>query len=153
MHQEPELSNVEWKTQSRIRGILQRFGIDGAKVFHNTGLYVDVVGTASGQKQSIAVRGDIDACPFRRREMIDRKSTGSCMPAVMTCMAQSRSVLRSPFNNFAGRVRVFFQPAEEAESLGGRTVEAEKLLDGFDRAVGFHITAVRDVRRTRRCGN
>ncbi|UQR68260.1 hypothetical protein LRP30_32520 [Bradyrhizobium sp. C-145] len=65
MHREPELSNAEWKTQERIRGMLQRFGINGAKVFHKTGLYVDIEGTASGPKRSIAVRGDIDALPIR----------------------------------------------------------------------------------------
>jgi amidohydrolase len=41
--------------------------------------------------------------------------------------------------NFSGRVRVLFQPAEEAEPLGGRTVVEEKLLEGFDAAVGFHV--------------
>lgn len=35
---------------------------------------------------------------------------------------------------------MFFQPAEEAEPLGGRTVKEQKLLDGIDRAVGFHIS-------------
>jgi amidohydrolase len=42
-------------------------------------------------------------------------------------------------DNFAGKVRVFFHPAEEAEPLGGRTVEEENLLAGFDRAIGFHV--------------
>lgn len=65
MHCEPELSNAEWKTQERIRGILERFGVTGAKAFHNTGIYVDIEGTASGQKRSIAVRGDIDALPIQ----------------------------------------------------------------------------------------
>ncbi|WP_283808519.1 M20 metallopeptidase family protein [Bradyrhizobium japonicum] len=33
-----------------------------------------------------------------------------------------------------------FSQAEEAEPLGGRTVKEEKLLDGFDGAVGFHVS-------------
>lgn len=41
MHREPELLNAEWKTQERIRAALQRFGLSGAKTFHNTGLYID----------------------------------------------------------------------------------------------------------------
>ncbi|WP_426420667.1 hypothetical protein [Bradyrhizobium genosp. A] len=44
MHREPELSNAEWKTQQRIRCALQKFGLDGAKIFHKTGLYVDIEG-------------------------------------------------------------------------------------------------------------
>lgn len=43
-------------------------------------------------------------------------------------------------DHFPGKVRVFFQPAEEAAPLGGRTVQEEKLLNGFDRAVGFHVS-------------
>lgn len=34
MHREPELSNPEWKTQRRILGMLERFGLTGAKTFH-----------------------------------------------------------------------------------------------------------------------
>lgn len=146
MHCEPELSNAEWKTQQRIRGILEEFGVRGAKVFHNTGLYVDIEGNASGPKRSIAVRGDIDALPIQ--EMRDDLPYRSRVDGVMhacghdvhgsialgTALAFNR--LR---DNFAGKVRVFFQPAEEAEPLGGRTVKQEKLLHGFDGAVGFHV--------------
>lgn len=146
MHREPELSNAEWKTQQRIREILQRFGIDGAKMFHNTGLYVDIEGTASGPKRSIAVRGDIDALPIQetREDLSYRSQVNGVMHACGHDMHGSIALGTAlAFNrireSFAGRVRVFFQPAEEAEPLGGRTVEQEGLLDGFDRAVGFHV--------------
>ncbi|MCK1581788.1 amidohydrolase [Bradyrhizobium sp. 168] len=147
MHQEPELSNAEWKTQDRIRGILHRFGISGAKVFHNTGLYVDIEGTAAGPKRSIAVRGDIDALPIQeaRDDLPYRSQVDGVMHAcghdihgsIALGAALAFNRLR---DNFSGKVRVFFQPAEEAEPLGGRTVEEEKLLAGFDRAVGFHVS-------------
>ncbi|MFB6453419.1 M20 metallopeptidase family protein [Bradyrhizobium tunisiense] len=146
MHREPELSNAEWKTQQRIREILQRFGINGAKMFHNTGLYVDIEGTASGPKRSIAVRGDIDALPIqeKREDLSYRSQVNGVMHACGHDMHGSIALGTAlAFNrireSFAGRVRVFFQPAEEAEPLGGRTVEQEGLLDGFDRAVGFHV--------------
>ncbi|WP_439397396.1 M20 metallopeptidase family protein [Bradyrhizobium sp. PMVTL-01] len=146
MHREPELSNAEWKTQERIREILQRFGIDGAQVFHNTGLYVDIEGAASGPKRLIAVRGDIDALPIRemRDDLPYRSQVDGVMHACGHDMHGSIALGTAlAFNrireNFAGKVRVFFQPAEEAEPLGGRTVAQEKLLDGFDRAVGFHV--------------
>ncbi|XIA67520.1 M20/M25/M40 family metallo-hydrolase [Bradyrhizobium sp. TZ2] len=81
MHREPELSNAEWKTQERIRGILQRFGIHGAKVFHNTFLHGVIGGAASGTKRSIAVRGDIDALPVK--EARDDLSCRSQVDGVM----------------------------------------------------------------------
>ncbi|RWM51755.1 MAG: amidohydrolase [Mesorhizobium sp.] len=147
MHREPELSNQEGKTQERILAMLDRFGITGARVFHNTGVYVDIVGRASGEGRSIAVRGDIDALPIQ--EARDDLPYRSQVPGVMhacghdmhgsialgTALAFSR--MR---DNFAGKVRVFFHPAEEAEPVGGRSVEREALLHGFDHAIGFHVS-------------
>lgn len=147
MHQEPELSNAEWKTQERIRGILQEFGLNGAKTFHRTGLYIDIEGAASGPKRSIAVRGDIDALPIQeaREDLPYRSQVNGVMHAcghdVHGSIALGTALaLHRLRDNFAGKVRVFFQPAEEAEPLGGRTVQDESLLAGFDRAVGFHVS-------------
>lgn len=147
MHREPELSNAEWKTQERIRALLERFGLEGAKPFHGTGLYIDIEGTASGPKRSIAVRGDIDALPIQetREDLPYRSQVDGVMHAcghdVHGSIALGTALaFHRMRNNFAGKVRVLFQPAEEAEPLGGRTVQDEKLLDGFDRAVGFHVS-------------
>ncbi|MCK1612079.1 amidohydrolase [Bradyrhizobium sp. 136] len=147
MHREPELSNAEWKTQQRIRSILQRFGVDGVNTFHQTGLYVDIEGAASGPKRSIAVRGDIDALPIleTREDLPYRSQVNGVMHAcghdVHASIALGAALaFRRLRDNFAGKVRVFFQPAEEAEPLGGRSVVEEKLLDGFDMAVGFHVS-------------
>ncbi|MCK1721297.1 M20 family metallopeptidase [Bradyrhizobium sp. 141] len=147
MHREPELSNAEWKTQERIRRVLQHFGLDGGKVFHNTGLYVDIEGTASGPTKSIAVRGDIDALPIHetRDDLPYRSQVNGVMHAcghdVHSSIALGTALaFHRQRDNFAGKVRIFFQPAEEAEPLGGRTVQDEKLLDGFDGAIGFHVS-------------
>lgn len=147
MYREPELSNAEWKTQERIRAALQRFGLTGAKTFHNTGLYIDIEGHASGPKRAVAVRGDIDALPIQetREDLPYRSQINGVMHAcghdVHSSIALGTAfALHRMRDNFAGKVRVFFQPAEEAEPLGGRTVQDEKLLDGFDRAAGFHVS-------------
>lgn len=140
------ISNAERKTQDGIRSILQSFGINDAKTFHNTDLYVDVEGTASGPKRSIAVRGDIDALPIQepREDLTYRSQVDDVMHprghdvhgsiALGAALAFHR--LRG---NFAGKVRVFFQPAEEAEQLGGRAIQERQLLEGFERPVGFHV--------------
>lgn len=146
MHREPELSNNEWKTQKRIRETLERFGLRGLKTFHKTGLYVDIEGSSSGPQHSVAVRGDIDALPIQ--ETRDDLPYKSQVPGVMhacghdmhasialgTALAFHR--MRS---SFSGKIRVIFQPAEEAEPLGGRSVAEEGLLSGFDAAIGFHV--------------
>ncbi|WP_164924727.1 M20 family metallopeptidase [Sinorhizobium fredii] len=147
MHREPELSNNEWKTQQRIRGMLERFGLKGATVFHNTGLYIDIEGSASGPKRAVAVRGDIDALPIQEtRDDLPYQShvegvMHACGHDLHASIAMGVALaFHRMRNNFAGKLRVFFQPAEEAEPLGGRTVLEERLLEGFDNAVGFHVT-------------
>ncbi|PZV34412.1 M20 family metallopeptidase [Mesorhizobium kowhaii] len=146
MHQEPELSNHEWKTQERILATLDRFGLSGAKTFHRTGVYIDIKGKASGPQRSVAVRGDIDALPINEaREDLSYRSQvpgvmHSCGHDLHASIALGTALaFHRMRDNFAGTVRVFFQPAEEAEPLGGRTVEQEKLLTGIDRAIGLHV--------------
>lgn len=147
LHRDPELSNAEWRTQKRIRAALQRFGLNDAKAFHGTGLYVDIDGRASGPRRAIAVRGDIDALPIQetRDDLSYRSQVAGVMHACGHDMHSSIALgaalaLHRLRDSYAGTVRVFFQPAEEAEPLGGRTVQDEQLLLGFERAVGFHVS-------------
>ncbi|MCC8949268.1 amidohydrolase [Bradyrhizobium sp. Arg62] len=146
MHREPELSNSEWKTQKRIREALQIAGLTSARTFHKTGLYVDIEGSAAGANRSVAVRGDIDGLPIQeiREDLPYRSQVPGRMHACGHDMHASIALgtaiaLHRRRDTFSGRVRVFFQPAEEAEPLGGRTVAEESLLDGFSAAVGFHV--------------
>lgn len=146
MHREPELSNQETKTQKRIIDTLRRFGLDRARTFHNTGVYIDIEGLAPGPTRSIALRGDIDALPIQedRDELPYRSQVPGLMHACGHDMHASIALgtalaFHRMRSNFSGKVRVIFQPAEEAEPLGGRTVVEEGLLVGFDAAVGFHV--------------
>ncbi|WP_259670959.1 M20 family metallopeptidase [Rhizobium lentis] len=146
MHREPELSNQETKTQKRIIATLSRFGLGGAKTFHNTGVYIDIEGLAPGPKRSIALRGDIDALPIQedRDDLPYRSQVPGVMHACGHDMHASIALgtalaFHRMRQSFSGRVRVIFQPAEEAEPLGGRSVAEEGLLVGFDAAVGFHV--------------
>nr|WP_077106956.1 M20 family metallopeptidase [Agrobacterium sp. DSM 25558] len=146
MHREPELSNQEWKTQKRILETLEKFGLTGAKTFHGTGVYIDIVGLSPGPNRSIALRGDIDALPIQedRNDLTYRSQVPGVMHACGHDMHASIALgtalaFHRMRQAFSGKVRVFFQPAEEAEPLGGRTVVEEKLLEGFDAAVGLHV--------------
>jgi len=146
MHREPELSNQEWKTQKRILETLEKFGLTGAKTFHGTGVYVDIVGLSPGPNRSIALRGDIDALPIQedRSDLAYRSQVPGVMHACGHDMHASIALgaalaFHRMRQAFSGKIRVFFQPAEEAEPIGGRTVVEEKLLEGFDMAVGLHV--------------
>ncbi|TIV75363.1 MAG: amidohydrolase, partial [Mesorhizobium sp.] len=146
MHANPELSNEEYKTQAKIAEFLARAGLEHPTVFHSTGLLVDIVGEGNGTPVNIVVRGDIDALPIEeaRPDLPYRSRVAGKMHAcghdahasaalgvVLAALAQRQ--------HFAGKIRVVFQPAEEAEPLGGRSVSEQGHLDGFDCAVGMHV--------------
>ncbi|MFA1676031.1 M20 family metallopeptidase [Rhizobium mongolense] len=146
MHANPELSNEEHETQAKIAEFLAKAGSRRPTVFHNTGLFVDIVGEGNGRPVNVVVRGDIDALPIEEarpdlpyRSRIPGKMhacghdahASAAFGVVLAALAQRQ--------HFAGKVRVVFQPAEEAEPLGGRSVADQGLLDGFDCAVGMHV--------------
>jgi amidohydrolase len=107
---------------------------------------VDIEGVASGPKRLVAVRGDIDALPIQeaRDDLSYHSQVSGLMHACGHDMHASIALgtalaCHRMRESFSGKLRVFFQPAEEAEPLGGRSVAEERLLDGFDAAVGFHV--------------
>jgi amidohydrolase len=147
MHRRPELSNREWQTQSLIRRALADLGLPEPGSFHQTGLYVDIRGTAARcAGPSLVVRGDIDALPIAEAD--NGMPFRSEIPGVMhacghdlhasIALATAAAAFRMR-DSFSGTLRVVFQPAEEAEPLGGRAVVEAGLLDGFDHAIGFHV--------------
>ncbi|WP_188394021.1 M20 family metallopeptidase [Mesorhizobium sp. SARCC-RB16n] len=146
LHANPELSNQGYATQKKIAEMLTFEGIHDPGIFHATGLYVDIVGEGNGTPLKVVVRGDIDALPveearsdlpFRSRHPGKMHARGrdahasAAFGVVLAALAQRK--------HSAGTVRVVFQPAEEAEPLGGRTVAGQGLLEGFDCAVGMHV--------------
>ncbi|UVK49005.1 amidohydrolase (plasmid) [Mesorhizobium sp. AR07] len=146
MHANPELSNEEHGTQAAIRNCLAEAGLYEPSTFHRTGIFVDIRGEGKGPPVNIVVRGDIDALPItENREDISYKST---VPGKMHACGHDAhasaafGVVLAAIDNrktFAGTLRVVFQPAEEAEPLGGRSVAEQGILDGFDFAVGMHV--------------
>lgn len=146
MHENPELSNEEHQTQAKIAEFLGQAGLRDPQVFHKTGLFIDIIGEGNGTPLNVVVRGDIDALPIKEerpdlsyRSRVPGKMhacghdahASAALGVVLAALAHRR--------HFAGKVRIVFQPAEEAEPLGGRSVAEQGLLEGFDCAVGMHV--------------
>ncbi|MER9256613.1 M20 family metallopeptidase [Mesorhizobium sp. M0598] len=146
MHANPELSNEEHNTRAKIAEFLGSAGLQTPQIFHRTGLFVDIVGEGNGVPMNVVVRGDIDALPILEarpdipyRSLVAGKMhacghdahASAALGVVLAALAHRQ--------HFAGKVRVVFQPAEEAEPLGGRSVTEQGLLDGFDCAIGMHV--------------
>lgn len=145
LHANPELSNAEVETQRHLRRALEAEGLGPVRDVAGTGLVVEVTGTIPGSNRALAIRADIDALPIHEETGLAFASTtpgvmhacGHDAHAAMALAAASALARRR--GEFSGRVRFIFQPAEEAEPLGGRRVVEEGLLDDVEAAIGIHV--------------
>ena len=142
MHRNPELSGKEVETARRIQTILKANGISvvsGLGGMH--GLMCTIEGLSGGKCWGI--RADMDALPIQE---ISDASYASQIPGVMhACGHDGHSstllgvalTLNQLRDQFVGRVRCLFQPAEETVS-GAVSVIDGGGLDGVDAIVMSH---------------
>ncbi|WP_292272118.1 amidohydrolase, partial [Mesorhizobium sp.] len=145
LHRNPELSNEERDTQAYLRLALEEAGVAGVRPVAGFGLAVDIVGTAGPSNRKVVIRADIDALPITEASGVPFSSERAgvmhaCGHDAHAAMGYAASVLLERQKaSFSGTVRMIFQPAEEAEPLGGRRVVEEGLLDDVDAAIGIHV--------------
>ena len=153
LHAHPELSNGETETQAFIQRWLDNHGLGQGRPVAGTGVALDIVGEGGFSNRKIAIRADIDALPILEASGVSFASQRNgvmhaCGHDAHTAMAlATASLLHEARSRFSGTVRIIFQPAEEAEPLGGRRVVAEGLLDDVDAALGIHVDPYLDVGR------
>ncbi|MDH5476565.1 MAG: amidohydrolase [Cyclobacteriaceae bacterium] len=158
-HQNPELSNREFKTADKIAQILKGLGIEVQTKVAHTG----VVGILKGGKPGpvVALRADIDALPVTERGDIPFISkvkanyngieTGvmhACgHDGHMAVLLGAAEVLSGMKKELKGTVKFIFQPAEEGPPLGeeggAKLMIKEGVLKNPDVDVifGLHISA------------
>lgn len=156
IHQNPELSNREFKTQQKIADHLKSLGIE-TRLLAKTG----VVGILKGGKPGpvMALRADIDALPVEERNNLPFKSTvkaeylGNIVPVMHACGHDSHismlmgtaEVLSKMKSDVPGTIVFLFQPAEEGtpgtEEGGAPLMIKEGALDNpkVDVVFGLHI--------------
>lgn len=145
LHRNPELSNEERETQAYLKQVLETAGLKAVRPVAGFGLAVDIVGTAGPSNRKVVIRADIDALPINETSGVPFTSERpgvmhACGHDAHAAMGYAAAVLLdSQKQSFSGTVRLIFQPAEEAEPLGGRRVIAEGLLDDVDAAIGIHV--------------
>ncbi len=131
IHQNPELSNREFKTAELVAGHLRALGFDRVE----TGIaHTGVVGLLEGGRPGpvVAVRADMDALPVTEDTPFPFKSTvrttylgqdvgvsHACGHDIHTAVQLGvASVLASMKNDLAGTIKFIFQPAEEGTPPG-----------------------------------
>ena len=162
-HQNPELSNREFKTADKIAKHLKSLGLEVQTGIAHTG----VVGILKGGKPGpvVALRADIDGLPVTERTPVPFaskvKSTynGIETGVMHACghdthiaiLMGTAEVLTKIKNDINGTVKFIFQPAEEGmppgENGGAKMMVEEGVLKNpdVDAIFGLHIGAGTDV--------
>jgi amidohydrolase len=129
-HQNPELSNREFKTAERIAEILTGMGLEPQTGIANTGVVAVIEGGKPGPL--VAIRADMDALPVTEQTGLPFASTakgeyrGREVGVMHACGHDSHMamalgaawVLNAVREDLAGSVMLIFQPAEEGPPPG-----------------------------------
>ena len=149
LHENPELSNREFRTSGIVAEHMRELGFDDVQ----TGIaHTGVVGTLVGGKPGpvIALRADMDGLPVLEQTGVEFASrargeyNGQEVPVMHACghdthiamLMGAAEVLAVNREMLPGTVKFVFQPAEEGppagEEGGAALMIAEGLLDGPD---------------------
>lgn len=144
IHEYPELSNQEHRTQALVVEELRSWGITAIEEVAGTGLVVNIAGGSPGK--TLVLRADMDALPIQedRPELAFASKVNGVMHACghdahTAILVGATLALHESRAHISGSVRCIFQPAEEAEPLGGREVVRSGALDGADAALALHV--------------
>ncbi|WP_412062855.1 M20 metallopeptidase family protein [Rubrivirga sp. IMCC45206] len=143
LHACPETGFDLGETAATLRAWLEARGFEPSPPIGQVGMMVEVAGARPGP--TVVYRADMDALPIHEQTTATyRSQTPGRMHACGhdAHMAIGGGVLllaRARADEFAGTVRVVFQPAEEVSPSGAPAVIADGALDGVDAAYAIHV--------------
>lgn len=162
-HQNPELSNREFKTAEKIAEHLKDLGMDIETSVAKTG----VVGILKGDKPGkvVALRADIDALPVTERNDLPFKSEvtteflGTQTGVMHACGHDTHTailmgvaeILSNNKDKINGTIKFIFQPAEEGPPPGEEGGASLMIKEGVlknpdvDAIFGLHINSATPV--------
>jgi amidohydrolase len=146
-HENPELPWKERETTRFIAERLRELGCENIRIGvgeSGTGVIADLNANHSGP--CVAIRGDIDALPLDEETDVPfRSKVKGVMHACghdahAAILLGVATVLSKVRGEIPGRIRLIFQPAEEAgfDSGAGRMIEGGA-LEGVDAIIGLHV--------------
>jgi amidohydrolase len=139
LHAHPELSGAEYATTALLAERLLAAGLDPVVLPGGSGLTCDV---GSGPR-TVALRADIDALPLTDAKPVPYRSTvegvcHACGHDAHTAILLGTGLALAAAPRLPGRVRLVFQPAEEAVPGGAMEVIAAGGLRGVERIFALH---------------
>ena len=166
IHQNPELSNREFKTAEKVAAHLKALGMEVQTDIAHTG----VIGLLKGKRAGkvLALRADMDGLPVTEDNNLPYKSTvkakfsgqetgvmHACGHDTHVAILMGVAEYLAKNNDFAGTVKFIFQPAEEGpppgEKGGARLMVEEGALENpkVDAIYGLHINSATPVGQVR----
>ncbi len=149
IHQYPELSFQEYETSAYIQEQLTVLGIP-FEVVANTGVVAILQGEKSASDNIVVLRADIDALPIYEQNQVDYKSVNegvmhACGHDFHTAnLLGVAAILRSYKADFAGKIILLFQPAEEKIPGGAIQILESGILESFGGRIkailGMHVS-------------
>ncbi len=145
-HQNPELSNSEWKTSGYIKEQLNKLKIPFTDGYAQTGL-VGKLEFKNPSKKVIALRADMDALPIQELNPVPYKSKNkeimhACGHDVhMASLLGVARILSDIKEELEGTILFVFQPAEEKLPGGAKAMLEEGALNAPkpDLVIGQHV--------------
>ena len=166
IHQNPELSNREYKTALLVESHLKSLGIEVQREIAKTGVVGILKGTKPGKV--LALRADMDALPVTEKNNLEFRSkvkskyngkeTGvmhACGHDTHVAILMGVAEYMSKNNDFPGTIKFIFQPAEEGapdgEEGGADLMIEEGVLENpkVDAIFGLHINSGTHVGKVR----
>ena len=154
LHMHPEVAFHEVQTAAFVADRLRAIGVDDIRTgVGKTGVVALIRGTGSGDTAKVvALRADMDALPILEENEVDYASlTPGTMHAcghdahVSILLATARMLVERR-GDFAGTVKLLFQPAEEGAGGAAAMIADGALADPAPDAVfGLHIWQHTDV--------
>lgn len=146
LHQQPELGFQEKLTSEFVAHKLQEWGIEHQTGIAQTGIVATIKGNKLGSEKVLAIRADMDALPIQELNEVPYRSQHdgvmhACGHDGHTAIALGTAYyLQQHHQDFAGSVKIIFQPAEEGPG-GAKPMIAAGVLKNpdVDAIIGLHL--------------
>ena len=143
LHQRPELGFREQITAQFITQKLTEWGITHQTGIAQTGTVALIAGNRPGK--TLAIRADMDALPIQEANEVDYRSQHdgvmhACGHDGHTTIALGTAYYLAQHRDFAGTVKIIFQPAEEGPGGAKPMIQAGVLQQPeVDAIIGLHL--------------
>ena len=149
LHEHPELGGQEVETARFVTARLQQLGLEDIRTgIANTGVTALIRGTnpdGPGVGKVVLLRADMDALPLHEANDVEYRSRNDGVmhacghDAHTTMLMGTARLLMERRDQFAGTVKVLFQPCEEVPPGGARFMIEQGVLRDPDVTAAFAI--------------